>query len=78
MTDTASAQDDLIPLRQAARALGVPATWLRQEVDDGRLPGLRAGASILLDLATIRRLLLERARGADGVPTSAANDEGQQ
>ena len=74
MIDTA--HDDLVPLRQAARTLGVPAAWLRREVDAGRLPGLIAGASILLDLATVRRLLLDRARGTDGEPAPASTDGG--
>lgn len=72
MVDNSHIADELIPLRQAARRLGVPTTWLRGEVNEGRLPGLRAGASILVDLAMIRRLLLERARSTirDGVATA--------
>ena len=65
-------------LRIAARDLGVPAAWLKAEAERGAIPCLRAGRQILFDLALVRRLLLERARGADGVPTSAADDEGQQ
>jgi len=68
--------DELIPLRQAAHCLGVPTTWLRGEVNDGRLPGLRAGASILVDLPTIRRLLLARARGADNTSSAAPESDG--
>ena len=62
MKNAESTHDELLPVRQAARTLGVPAAWLRREIDTGRLPGLQAGSSILVDLTTIRRLLLARAR----------------
>jgi len=51
------------PLRVAARDLGVPASWLREQALAGAIPCLRAGSSLLFDLQLVRRILLERARG---------------
>lgn len=53
-----------VPLNIAARCLRVPARWLRREIETGRLPGLRAERVILVDVATVARLLSERARAA--------------
>jgi hypothetical protein len=33
----------LLPLRRAARQVGVPAKWLREQAEAGKVPGLRAG-----------------------------------
>lgn len=55
-----------VPLNIAARCLRVPARWLREEIEAGRLPGLRADRVILVDVATVARLLSERARDARG------------
>ncbi|MEQ9460435.1 MAG: hypothetical protein RIG82_05745 [Phycisphaeraceae bacterium] len=52
---------DLIPLEQAARRLSIPAGWLREEIEAGRLPVLRAGQVILVHVPTLARLLAERA-----------------
>lgn len=52
----------LLRTESAARRLGVPATWLRAEVEAGRLPALRAGASLLFDVELVERELLARAR----------------
>ena len=51
-----------VPLPQAARWLRVPARWLRDEINAGRLPALVAGASILIDVETVAELLADRAR----------------
>ena len=51
----------LQPLRSAARALGVPTTWLSGEADSGRVPCLRAGSRYLFNVAAVERALLERA-----------------
>ena len=56
-----------MPLNKAARMLRVPAGWMRDEVEAGRLPALRAGRAILLHVPTISRLLAERARGGKAV-----------
>ena len=51
-----------LPLNKAARCLCVPARWLRDEVEAGRLPGLRAGRAILVHVPTVAQLLAERAK----------------
>lgn len=59
-----------LPINEAARYLRVPARWLREEVECGRLPGLKAGRAILIHVPTVSALLAERAK-AD---KEAAND----
>ena len=54
---------DPLPLNLAARCLRVPARWLRDEVEAGRLPGLRAGRAVLVHAPTVARILAERAKG---------------
>jgi len=51
-----------VPLNVAARCLRVPARWLREEVDAGRLPALRAGHAILVHVPTVAAELAERAK----------------
>jgi len=51
-----------IPVNRAARLLNIPVGWLRAEVEGGRLPGLKAGRALLVDLPTIADRLAERAR----------------
>ena len=51
-----------LPLNRAARCLSVPPTWLRSEVEAGRLPGLQAGKAILIHVPTVAALLKERAQ----------------
>lgn len=53
-----------LPLNKAARYLFVPARWLRDEVEAGRLPGLQAGHAILVHVPTVAQLLAERAKTA--------------
>ena len=64
-----------VPLRWAARELGVPARWLREEAEQGRVPCLRAGGSYLFDVRRVAALLLERARQDGG--NAAGPDEGR-
>jgi len=59
--ETKPTQDPL-PLSRAARCLHVPAKWMRNEVDAGRLPALRAGRAILIHVPTVAKLLADRAR----------------
>ncbi len=59
----ASASETFLPLRRAAVRLGVPAKWLRTEVDAGRIPHLHAGRRLLVNVAVVERVLLERAAG---------------
>lgn len=51
-----------LPLNLAARYLRVPARWLRDEIEAGRLPALIAGRKALVHVPTIAGLLAERAR----------------
>lgn len=58
---------DPLPLNLAARCLRVPAGWLRDEVEAGRVPALIAGRSILVHVPTVAALLADRAKGGEGV-----------
>ena len=58
---------DPLPLNLAARCLRVPARWLRDEIDAGRVPALIAGRSVLLHVPTVAALLTERAQGKGAV-----------
>ena len=57
-----TAPQTFLPLHQAANRLGVPAAWLRNEADAGRVPCLRAGRRVLFNPDTIEAVLLERAQ----------------
>jgi hypothetical protein len=50
-----------VPLNIAARCLRVPARWLRDEVEAGRVPGLIADRAILIHVPTVARVLADRA-----------------
>jgi len=50
-----------LPVNRAARALQVPAKWLRDEVTAGRLPGVNAGGQILVHVPSVREVLTQRA-----------------
>ncbi len=60
--DTKSLPSDALPLNVAARCLRVPARWLRDEIEAGRIPALIAGRSVLVHVPTVAALLAERAR----------------
>lgn len=47
----------------AARCLRVPAGWLRDEIEAGRLPALIAGSRVLVHVPTVAAELAERAKG---------------
>jgi hypothetical protein len=55
----------LVPINVAARWLHVPARWLRDEADAGRIPHLKAGRAVLCDVSAVEAVLLERARQAE-------------
>jgi hypothetical protein len=61
----------LLQTSAAARVLRVPAKWLRAEAEAGRIPHLRAGSVLLFDIATVERILVERA--AQNESQEAAN-----
>lgn len=58
---------DPLPLNLAARFLRVPAGWLRNEIEAGRIPALIAGRSMLVHVPTVVALLTQRAKGDSGV-----------
>lgn len=51
-----------LPLNLAARCLHVPASWLRVEIEAGRVPALIAGRSVLVHIPTVAAMLAERAK----------------
>ena len=55
----------LLNVSAMARQLGVRASWLRDEADEGRVPAVRAGETYLFDPITVERVLRERARSGD-------------
>jgi DNA-binding transcriptional MerR regulator len=52
----------LVRLDELSDLTGLPAKWLREESDAGRLPTLRAGRRRYFDPDEVRRLLAERSR----------------
>lgn len=54
---------ELLPLPRAARRVGVPIRWLKDEADSGRIPCLRADSSFLFDEETLIESLRIRASG---------------
>ena len=57
-------------LNQLARRLKLPAAWIKQEVQAGRLPCLRIGKRFLFSPDAVNRTLLKRAEiaGREGTP----------
>jgi hypothetical protein len=51
----------LAGIRELARDLNLPTTWLRAEAEAGRIPSLRAGRRRLFNVAAVRSVLLRRA-----------------
>lgn len=51
----------LLPLRTAARALGIQQKSLKAEADAGRVPHIRVGDDYLFSLAATEAVLLARA-----------------
>jgi hypothetical protein len=52
---------EVVPL---AKRLGVPATWLRAEAEQGKLPCVNAGGVLLFNLQAVKRALAKRAATA--------------
>ncbi len=61
-----TATTKLVPLGPLARRLRVPARWLREEAEAGRVPCLHAGKALLFDPEAVEQVLLERARRKGG------------
>lgn len=53
-----------ISVEVAARQLGLPCAWLKNEAQNGRVPTIRAGRRLLVDPVEVERVLLERAQKA--------------
>lgn len=51
------------PVSAVARRLNVPVRWLREQVELGRIPGLRAGSQLLVVPEVVERILRDRAAG---------------
>ena len=68
---------DLVLLQNGARELRVPIAWLREEVEAGRVPSLRAGRRLLIHLPTVRRLLVERAKALSACLGDEMEGEGR-
>jgi hypothetical protein len=60
------------PLESTADRLGVPAAWLRQEAQAGRVPCLRAGRRLLFNVTLVEHALLERAVHGQSVEAASA------
>lgn len=60
MTRLADAPTSFRSVSSTARALNVPASWLRSEAEAGRVPALRAGRRLLFDLDAVRAALVNR------------------
>jgi hypothetical protein len=56
----------LITLRSMAARLRVPAKWLREEAEAGRIPCLRAGTAILVNPQAVEARLVGRAAESQG------------
>ena len=63
---------ELLFLSRVARRLGVPAKWLREQADAGKVPCLRAGARYLFDLDALSQ---ELAKQAAQTRQEARNDD---
>lgn len=78
MSDTTPAES-FVPLHRGAVQLGVPAAWLKGEALADRVPCLRAGRRILVNIDAVKAALLERARqgttGAKTPPESEVADD---
>jgi hypothetical protein len=48
-------------LRATAKAVGVPASWLRAQAEAGRVPSLVIGRRRLFNVAAVRRAVLQLA-----------------
>ena len=55
----------LVALRGLARALALPASWLKTEAEEGRIPSLKAGRLRLFNVDAVRQVLLHRAAGVE-------------
>lgn len=67
MNNATHTPETFLPLRRTAARLGVPAAWLRAEVEAGRVPHLRVGRRVMLNPQAVERVLLARQAGGKAV-----------
>lgn len=60
MYDAKTDSESFLPLKRAAARLGVPAAWLRAEAEAGRVPHLRVGRRLLVNLQLVESALRDR------------------
>lgn len=56
------ARPTFLNVRRAARILGLPVAWLRDEAKAGNIPCIRVGRSIRLNVDDVEQALKERAQ----------------
>lgn len=61
---SASLDRPFISIGVAARNLGLPVRWLRDEIDAGRLPHVVTGAGVRVDVDLIRHAINDRSVAA--------------
>jgi len=54
-------QETSEPLKIAASRIGIPASWLKSEAEAGRLPAIRVGKRLLVNVEQVESALLEKA-----------------
>ncbi|MCH7838675.1 MAG: helix-turn-helix domain-containing protein [Planctomycetes bacterium] len=64
-------QQVFIPLHTLSRLLGLPAAWIKAEVDGGRIPYLRVGRRVMFNREAVEAVLNERSH----VGGKGASDE---
>lgn len=61
MSNGTAATETYKPVRLAAIELGLPMRWLQAEVVQGRIPGLRVGRRLFVDVQEVKSTLSRRA-----------------
>jgi len=56
-------QRKILKLSHAARMYGVPVGWLKEQVEAGRIPAVRAGQIYLVKPKKVEEFLLQQAEG---------------
>ncbi len=62
--------------RRVAYRLGVPMAWLEREAKAGRIPHIKAGRSILMNVEQVERTLREVAKKNQCAKSCAKPEEG--
>ena len=68
-------ESKLVVLGAMARRLGVPTRWLRAEAEEGRLPHVKAGNTLLFVPAVVIETLVARAAQMPGQNQEGADHE---